>query len=488
MSLFCGITSIYRPVSPHPSHLYWMPLPTLLAAASMAILGAGYRAAQVPFVLISALLPLVSYWVTVTVTGRRAYGWIAGLLTVFSGFYVPYWGHTDNFAPFALTGSLALIAGWQTWRNDRRGKRWQWWALAAGGLAGLAHLSRADGFLLLVILWLPVLEHLLSPKNRPSESIKPAQALFRVLFVGFGYLLVMLPWFARNWLAAGTILPTSGSRTLWLTRYDDLFSYGRELSWHTYLTWGWSNIWRSKLDALWLNTQTAIAVWGLVFLAPLALAGWWRLRRQLLFRMSGGYGLLLFLTMTFAFTFPGPRGGLFHSGGALLPFIYAAALVGLDVCIEWAARKRVTWDITTAKRVFGAGFVVLAALLTGFVCYHSLIAGSRWQQDEAAYRQMAEELDRINTGRSPVLIGDPTLYWYVTHSPALVIPNESPEVLLAVASRYGAGYLVLDSDRPEPLTALYEGHQAYPNLAPAEIAGYPTDGPTRIWKIDFDTK
>ena len=468
---------------PHPSHLYWMPLPTLLAAVSMAILGISYKAAQVPFVLVSALLPLVSYWVAVTITGRRGYGWIAGLLTVFSGFYVPYWGHTDNFAPFALAGSLALIAGWQAWQNDSPAGRWRLWAFAAGGLVGLTHLSRADGVLLLAVLWLPALAYLLSPNGRHPGPIKPVQALLRVLLLGLGYLLVMLPWFVRNWLAVGAILPAGGSQTLWLTCYDDLFSYGRQLSWHTYLAWGWANIWRSKLDALWLNLQTVIAVWGMVFLAPLALIGWWRLRRQRQFQLIGSYGLLLCLVMTFAFTFPGPRGGLFHSGGALLPFAYTAALVGLDTAVEWAGRRRTTWDIAAARRVFGMGLVIFSVLFTGFVCYQSLVVGGRWREEETTYRQVAEGLDQMNLEQAPVLVGDPTLYWYVTHSPALVIPNEPLEVVLAAAERYGATYLVLDANRPAPLASVYDGDLTHPNLTPVEV-----DGPTRIWQIASETR
>jgi hypothetical protein len=98
---------------PHASHLYWMPLPTMLAWIGLTLLGQTYRAAQVPFAVLSALLPLVSYWVAVQTTGRRSHGWLAGLLTLFSGFYVLYWGHTDNFTPFALAGSLSLVAAWQ---------------------------------------------------------------------------------------------------------------------------------------------------------------------------------------------------------------------------------------------------------------------------------------------------------------------------------------------------------------------------------------
>ena len=39
---------------PHPSHLYWMPLASVLAAAGMALFGNTFRAAQLPFVLLAA--------------------------------------------------------------------------------------------------------------------------------------------------------------------------------------------------------------------------------------------------------------------------------------------------------------------------------------------------------------------------------------------------------------------------------------------------
>ena len=61
---------------PHPSHLYWMPMPTIVAWVGLAILGQSYRAAQAPFALLSALLPLVSYWVAVETTGRRRDGFL----------------------------------------------------------------------------------------------------------------------------------------------------------------------------------------------------------------------------------------------------------------------------------------------------------------------------------------------------------------------------------------------------------------------------
>lgn len=464
---------------PHPSHLYWMPLPTILAWVGLILLGQTYRAAQVPFAILSAVLPLVSYWAAVQTTGRRRYGWLAGLLTCFSGFYLPYWGHTDNFTPFAVAGSLSLVAAWQAGRvremphETGSGKLpipaplrklggAGSWALAAGALAGLAHLSRADGPLLLIAIGVVWGKSLIS--NLPWRVGQRRLEIRDFLLVILGYLLVMLPWFARNWMVVGTPLPTVGTQTIWLTTYDDLFSYGRELSPQTYLAWGWNNILGSKLDALWLNTQRVIAELGMVFLAPLIPIGWWRLRRHLLYQLAACYGALLFLGMTFVFTFPGPRGGLFHSGGALLPFIFTIALVGLDAVVEWVAARRREWDAPRAKQVFGIGVIGLALLVSGFVYYQGVIVGMRWRGGNAPYSHLDQWLEAQDQTEAIVMVGDPPGYWYHSGGPSIVVPNEPVETVLAVADRYGARYLVLDRNRPTPLASFYEGRETHPRL------------------------
>ncbi len=563
---------------PHPSHLYWMPLPTMLAWVGLTFFGRTYQAAQVPFAFLSALLPLVSYWVAAQTTGHRRHGLLAGLLTLFSGFYVPYWGHTDNFAPFALAGSLSLIAAWQVGRarekqlgaarpgcavsripsrplpdpvpgirdgagSGRAGGRWglraERWALGAGALAGLAHLARADGPLLLIAIGIVWGKSLISnlpwptrqpalpapcrdgapvgaapwparrsqdgqvaraspgpvsvppvpvpqvqagrggPGGRQSPTRERRLGIRDFLLVILGYTLVMLPWFVRNWLVVGAPLPTIGAKTIWLTTYNDLFSYGRELSLQTYLAWGWGNILRSKLDALWLNTQTVLAVLCMIFLAPLVPVGWWRLRQHRLYQLAAWYGTLLFLAMTFAFTFPGPRGGLFHSGGALLPFIFTAALVGLDTIVEWTAARRQGWDSHMAKQVFGVGLVGLALLVTGFLYYRGVIVGTRRQGEDAAYSYLVEWLETEGQSGAVVMVGDPPGYWYHGGGPSIVVPNEPVETVLDVADRYGARYLVLDPNRPAPLASLYEGAATHPRLSLAQTL----PGNLRVYRI-----
>jgi hypothetical protein len=300
-----------------------------------------------------------------------------------------------------------------------------------------------------------------------------------LLYVIIGYVLVMLPWFIRNWAVIGAPLPAAGTQTIWLTTYDDLFSYGRELSPQTYLAWGWNNILRSKLDALWLNIQTVLAVLCMIFLVPLVPIGWWRTRRHPLFQLAAWYALLLFLVMTFVFTFPGPRGGLFHSGGALLPFIFVAASVGLDVLIEWVAVRRQGWDAGLAKQFFGIGVVGLALLMSGFLYYQKVVVEPSAREGAATYSDLLDWLEAEGQGETVVMVGDSPSYWYYGGGPSIAVPNEPVETVLAVADRYGARYLVLDHNRPGPLALLYEGTETHPRL----ILAKSLLGNTRIYRI-----
>ena len=127
----------------------------------------------------------------------------------------------------------------------------------------------------------------------------------------------MSPWLAHNWTTTGRLLSIAGAKSLFLTNYDDLYSLGKALDLPTYLSWGVGNILGSKLEALWANLQTLVAVVGMVLLAPLAVIGFWRQRRAALFQGVMIYGVALYLAMSLAFTFP---------GAALPPSTRAAAV------------------------------------------------------------------------------------------------------------------------------------------------------------------
>lgn len=450
------------PGVPRPGFLYWMPLPAMLAASSIVLLpwlGRLFLAAQFPFVALSALLPVLSYQVAWRVAGVRRHAWAAGLLTLFSGFFFPFWTLPETFAPFAILGCLALwLAGRSLERKEEGAHTSLGTGLLIGLLVGLAHLTRADGVLLLPVVALaPVLSRLLCDGgHRPRTTLGTLRPILGYLAPVFlGYLLVMAPWFARNLSTVGALLPPAGTKTIWLRTYDDIACFGCDLSFRSYLAWGWRNILDSKLSALWINFQRFLAEDCLVFLLPFAVVGFGRLRRRLPFLLSLTYLFVLYLTHSLVFTFPGWRGGFFHSSGVLLPFLFAAAMEGLDVVVGWVARRRRYWNMQQARKVFTVAIVMAAVALSLYAASNTLPA---WQDADVAYREIGLWLGAHEV--SPdivVMVNNPPGFTYHTGLPSVVVPNGGVETLVAVVERYHVTHVVLDSNRSRGLAELYGG-------------------------------
>lgn len=449
---------------PHAGYLYWMPFPSMVAAPFAALAPGSFAALQFPFAVLSALLPVVAYAITISATGRRQTAWFAGLLTLFSGYFFPYWTLPETFAPFALFGSLALwLGGRQTEKGAGRRKRIA--SLLAGLLVGLAHLTRADGLLLLPVIAIGSLAPF-----RPCNTQHGARSIIRVsrsslaslLLTCLGYLLVMAPWFARNLSVVGELLPPYGTKTLWLRTYDDLFCYNCDLSWRSYLSWGWDEILRTKLWATSVNLERFLAEDCMVFLLPFAAIGFYRLRRRLPFIIPLGYLVLSFMAHSLVFTFPGARGGFFHASAPTLPFLFAASAEGLAAAVGWMSRRR-RWRSAQAQKVFASAAVVAAAALSSYALAQKLPA---WREVDATFQEVGAWLDwHGGPGDTAVMIGNPPGLWYHTRRPAVVVPSGGAQAVLAVAARYNVHYLILDSNRPVPLASVYEGITVHPQLS-----------------------
>ena len=167
-----------------------------------------------------------------------------------------------------------------------------------------------------------------------------------------GYLLVMLPYFARNLREIGTPLPLGGTQAIWFREYNDIFNYPPDSSPATLFADGLDAFVSSRREALVNNIGTFVAVEGLVVMTPLMLIGLWRRRRDPFLLPFGLYALGLHLAMTFVFPFPGYRGGLLHSAAALIPFWAALGVAGLDDVVDWVARRRRRWNAQDGEAGF----------------------------------------------------------------------------------------------------------------------------------------
>jgi hypothetical protein len=274
-------------------------------------------------------------------------------------------------------------------------------------------------------------------------------------------LLVMAPWFARNIAVTRAPLSPATLKTAWLTEYDDLFCYDCHLSPSSFLSWGWSNVLRSKLSALWINAQRFLAENCLVFLFPLAAVGFHRLRRLVTFQLALLYLGVIYATHSLVFTLPGWRGGFFHASSALLPFLVSAAMTGLDAAVNWAARRRRGWRTRQARRFFGIGAVALAVILSGYVGAHKV---ATWRRADAVYREVDRWLTDQEMPDAGVVVGNPPAFWYHTNRAAIATPNGDVETLLAAADEYDMRYVLLEPDHPAGLADLYAGTMQHPRL------------------------
>ncbi len=427
---------------PAPAHTYWMPLASLL----VALAGGSFRLAQAIFVALWIGLALLACWLGARLGGTARHARAAGMLAVFCGFYAPYLVMPETFAPFGLAGALCLLLlGLGRLRED-----WRFFGLA-GMLAALAHLTRADGLLLLVVLLIVAAW---------PERGAPYRVRGRVVagLAGLGgYTLVMLPWFARNLRVIGAPLPVGGTATMWLRGYNELVSYPPSMSLENFLQWGWSNILASRWEAFTNNLGTFVAVEGLVVLAPLIVLALARRWREPLILPVALYALALHLAMTFAFAYPGYRGGLFHSAAALIPWWMALGLLGLDDAVDWIARRRRTWRPAQAKRVFTVAVVGVGLLLT------VMSVSGRWgRAADSTYAALGALLPRD----AVVMINDPAALYAQIGLSGIVVPDGGPEAVRALTQHYGVTYVVLDRNHTAPLDDLYAGRVTVDFLQP----------------------
>jgi len=468
-----------KPIAlPHPSNLYWMPLQSILIAPFFALFGVSNRVAQIPFILLSSLLPLVAFHLARKIFNRADWAWSAALFTAFSGFYTIYWVSPDSFTPFALFASLCLyLIARGAAENSVR------YFFLAGILAALSHLSRADGVLLLAVI--PIALLLQKPRN-------PYRILLFTVYCLLGYMLLMTPWFARNYFAIGTPYPSAGTKTLWLLNYDELFRYTDDLTPERYFASGIGSILNAK--ALAGVRNIFIVVFGdlQVFLAPFAIVGLWHLRKRVEFFPFFIYTLLLFLAMTLAFTLPSWRGSVLHSSTALLPFLAAAIPLGIEATVGWIARRRGSWNSAQASRFFRIGFVALAIALSGYLyeegVYGWFTRGSTeiplWNQRDSHYPLVARWLDENGRADGVVMVVDPPSFYNFSHRRAIMIPtDENTDAIFRAARQFHARYLILEFDHPRPLSDLYAQRGDVPGLTRVADFRDALDHPVFLYEV-----
>lgn len=465
---------------PVVSFAYWMPMTAYISAVGLWLFPMlGFWGARLGSILLAALVPVLTASLAARLQQGTAAARLAGILALFPGFYLAYQTTTDAFPIYMVLGSLFFLtvssrgSGRFLWANVEAG------AFLLGILAGLFHLTRADG-----VLWLAGGLLGVWSWQRAARSKSILRLVLSLLFALLGYGLVMAPWFARNLAEWGSLLPPGGSRALWITEYEQTMLYpAAQLSPTSWLAAGWGAHLQARITALGLNFQTFIAVQGGIVLFPFILAGMWKLRRSPVVQLGGAMWLLTAVMMTVIFPFAGGNGGFFHSGAAFQPLLWAVVPTGVEsLMLGYARWRRMSWPQGMVR--FMAGLLVVAALLLSVLLYFQRVIGSEpgdpvWSASDRHYRVVEQTLVEYGAQEGDsVLVNNPPGYWVAARRPAVVIPYGDENMLLAAARQFDVQYVVLERTNPRQLSKLYHGQVTSP-----ELEYLTTVGSTRLYRI-----
>jgi hypothetical protein len=465
---------------PHPSHTYWMPFASIIAAGGMWPTGRlTYASGRLGFMLLAALVPPATAALAYAFSRRRDLAWVSGLLAVFSIYYAPFMPVPDNYGVYLLLGAIYLAA--MSWRGNLS-------YVFLGLISGLLALARSDGILWLgltlvlivrrAVFGFPALDsqNSTTEKGSGSRSRRTIQTLIQFLLAAAGFILIMGAWYWRNYSAFGTLLAPGGGHLLWLKNYDETFAYpASQLTFGSWLAQGWQPIIAARLVALRWNLLNALAAQGGIFLAPFILVALWHYRKDERVQIGALGWLALLLVMTVVFPFAGYRGGFFHSGAALQSLWWVLAPLGLDLTIA-AARRRGLFT-PAAFRVFQSSLVGLAVLMTGVVIVIRVLPG--WGEGEREYPRVQAFLQQ--SGIRPtdvVMVRNPPGYFLMTGQPAIVVPYSDADMMWVAATRYHARFVVLEqAGVTGPIKLVYDDLHSQHFVYLGELDG------TRVFKV-----
>jgi len=421
------------------SHLsidYWMPLTSVIISLSLFVFGKSLFAALLPSIFAGLALSVVTYFFSKIYSASRFVAFCSSGLVLVVPSLFKYSLLTDSTIFYALFVSSSLLCMIKGWTSSR-------FFLLSSALAALAHLTRQDGALLIPVL-LGVI--LLSRQHIRTK-------LTYVLLVLGLYFLLLSPLMIANYRTFGAPFPAGPAKTMFLTQYEDLYSYSRELSLHSYLDWGLSNIVLSKARVALSNTKTLYTFLGeimslFVVVGALYLVASWKKRQRWTIYLPP----FLFLGILFAFytliaTFPASDSGFMRSGMAITPFLVVIAVDAIK-------------QIISSKTAVALGILLVALTFS----YQSISSTKSTVNFNSQLGEQLATLKEIvtNDARAQgyeeivIMTRNPWEVYYSTRYKAIQIPNENLEIIYQVAHKYGADYLLLPAPR-EALKSLYEG-------------------------------
>lgn len=437
-----------------PIFAYWMPLAGLMAAIPMAIFGqTSFQIARIFFILLASLIPVLCYHFATWFSKNKFIHWLAAFLGLLGGYYLPYLTLTETFVPFFILGALYFWICFEAVKGRNTGKIGYF--LGLGVIAGLMHLTRADGILWLLGAFFFVLISFDRTQDRTQVFFKRFLAIF------VAYLLVMIGWFARNLVTFHSLFPTGNNLSLWMTEYNDLFLYPvSQLTPARWLASGVQAILTVRLDALLTNLQNCVGIIGGIVLFPFLLVGLWKLRKEKVIQFALWMFLFLFIVMSLIFPFAGARGGFFHSASAFQILFWAISAFGFEQAIRWIAARR-NWKVDKSIPLLGTTLLLCVVVITAFTFFvkYTGLSGvnSAWEQEYTDFHNVEIYLvNDLKDSGNTVMVNDSPGFYAATGRKAIQEAKVDLNLLKPMMKEYEVKYLVIGKSHLESLNRLYE--------------------------------
>ncbi|MEM7031328.1 MAG: hypothetical protein AAF629_17335 [Chloroflexota bacterium] len=417
---------------------YWMPASSVMMFLAMQAWGDdSAKIASYSTVAFAAILAALSYvYSYILYTKSHLLGWAVGLVVAFSPHVFNNSVVLDSpifYAVFALLAFFLLELGQRGNRNI--------FIFLTGTSIGLAHLSRSDGLLLFVAIFMYLLLGL--PKK---------ETIFRLATMSIGYGLILGVWLVRNLVVLGRLQPggTMSHFAFSTGREDGLYSYNADVSLDTYLAQGFTVIFEQKQDTiLWIINHVLMNLLGyvtplLVFFVLLQLFQWrgslkerWTILRENPFTGVFLFGLFLFVAYGLMFASVG-KASFSRSGVALVPFVAIAGIHGLTAIIP--SRVSILSIIVFLLLISYPATREEARLI---VKEQNIIGRTELANADYIHHGMALHPPK---GDPVVMTATPWQFHVASGMKAVNIPFASAETVVEVARKYNVDYMVLPRD------------------------------------------
>jgi hypothetical protein len=428
---------------PRPAFELWLPLPTILASAPMALFGPTFRAAQASSIVLAGVVAVLA-WALGSMaaeerglTGGRARAIALGTgLT--SAVYLPLVlasAEPDSTLPFAALALGACLLMGRLIRPEAPVPA-TWSLVALGILVGLAALARNEA------AWLaPTWVFFAWGINRARPG-----TLARLLGIPAIVALALYgPWLIRDWLVFGSPLPGQVAANAFALRREDIFAWADPPTLERYLDAGWARL----LDLRWAAFVHDLGAVLLVLGAPVSAIGLISLpaasRRGVTLRPLIVFALITFTVTTLVFPVATTWGTFLHAAGAVHVLLILSALLAGDSVLAAVSRRR-GWGRSPAW--MAPAFTIATSIVFTVAVLPVVAASGKATLDSytalpAALQVAGAPLPEDGT---PVITNHAIWLAETTGTPAISLPLESPSSTLDLARAFKARLVVVRLD------------------------------------------